>query len=213
MSYLKKIEDANKPSMNFPGGIVLGANVRTPCGPRRIEMVRADDLIVTRDNGLQPVRMIWKREVSLADIVINPDLAPVRFKPRAVGPMMPQKDVCVAADHRVLVPGYRLLGEEKTACCLLEALEFAEASDAAYVDRSAEVVTYFTLVFDTHQIFSADGLFSESFLPTTKNLAALDESLRDNMVRRFPLLKRQPDAYPAAKYKSVTGVEYLPEHV
>ncbi|MBV1869015.1 MAG: Hint domain-containing protein [Marinosulfonomonas sp.] len=213
MSYLKKIEDANKLRVNFPGGIVLGANVRTPCGPRRIEMVRPGDLIVTRDEGLQPVRMIWKREVSLADIAVNPALAPVRFKPRAVGPMMPQKDVCVAADHRILVPGYRLLGEEKTSCCLLSALEFAEASDAAYVDRSAEVVTYFTLIFDTHQVFSADGLFSESFLPTAKNLAALDETLRDNVVRCFPQLKRQPDAYPAGKYKFVTGVEYLPEHV
>ncbi|MCH7911273.1 MAG: Hint domain-containing protein, partial [Candidatus Hydrogenedentes bacterium] len=62
MSYLKKIEELNRNPTSFPGGIVEGANVRTPCGPRRVELVRAGDLIVTRDNGLQPVRAIWRRE-------------------------------------------------------------------------------------------------------------------------------------------------------
>ena len=49
-------------------GLCSGANVRTPCGPRRIEFVRKGDLIVTRDNGLQPVRMIWTQTVTQAEM-------------------------------------------------------------------------------------------------------------------------------------------------
>lgn len=212
MSYLKKIGDANKSLQVFLGGIVEGANVRTPCGPRRVELLRAGDLIVTRDNGLQPVRMVWTREITTAEMTVNVDLAPIRFKPRALGPMMPQRDLSVAPEHRVLVPGYRLFGEDQTTCCLIEARELAGVSDSAYVDRAATVVRYFTLVFDTHQIFSCNGLPIESFLPTVGTVAALDDNLRDDLVRRFPQLKREPSSYPPAEYKVVKGIQYMPDH-
>jgi hypothetical protein len=210
MSYLKKVEGDASAEIAFAGGIVEGANVRTPCGPRRIELVRPGDLIVTRDTGLQPVRMVWSRDVSCAQMAANPSLAPIRLKPRALGPMMPQKDLCLAPDHRVLVPGYRLAGLDQNASCLIEARDLAGASDAAYVDRSAEVVRCFTLIFDTHQIFCVNGLPVESFLPSAGAVACLSEEFRDALVRRFPQLRREPNSYPPAEYKVVNGVEYLP---
>ena len=33
-------------------GLGAGANLRTPCGDRRVDNLRPGDLIVTRDNGL-----------------------------------------------------------------------------------------------------------------------------------------------------------------
>ena len=211
MSYLKKIEDLNRNSINFPGGIAEGANVRTPCGPRRVELVRAGDLIVTRDNGLQPVRVVWRREVTSAEMANNIDLSPIRLKPRAIGPMMPQRDVCLAPDHRILVPGYRLLGEEKTTGCLIEARELAGTSDAVYVDCTIEIVRYFTLVFDAHQVFCTNGLL-ESFFPNAGTVSDLDDSLRDDLARLFPKLNRKRNAYPSLKYKVAAGAELLPNH-
>ncbi|MGB5558047.1 MAG: Hint domain-containing protein [Paracoccaceae bacterium] len=213
MSYLKKIDGDADAMIPFAGGIVEGGNVRTPCGPRRVELVRPGDLIVTRDTGLQPVRMVWKREVTSAQMAARPDLAPIRLKPRALGPMMPQKDLCLAPDHRVLVPGYRLAGQEKHASCLIEARELAGASDAAYVDRSAETVRCFTLIFDTHQVFCVNGLPVESFLPSASAVASLSEDFRDALVRRFPQLRREPNSYPPAEYTVLSGVEYLPSQV
>ena len=212
MSYLKKIEDLNRNSINFPGGIAEGANVRTPCGPRRVELVRAGDLIVTRDNGLQPVRVVWRREVTSAEMANNIDLSPIRLKPRAIGPMMPQRDVCLAPDHRILVPGYRLLGEEKTTGCLIEARELAGTSDAVYVDCTIEIVRYFTLVFDAHQVFCTNGLPVESFFPNAGTVSDLDDSLRDDLARLFPKLNRKRNAYPSLKYKVAAGAELLPNH-
>ncbi len=186
--------------------------MRTPCGPRRVELVRVGDLIVTRDNGLQPVRMVWRREVTTAEMASNIDLAPIRLKPCAIGPMMPQHDVCIAADHRILVPEYRLLVEEKTTGCLIEARELAGTSDAVYVDCTSEIVRYFTLVFDDHQVFCSNGLPVESFLPSAGTVSKLDDGLRDDLVRLFPMLKRKRHAYPSVKYKVADGAEYLPEH-
>ncbi len=209
MSYLKKIKGDADVIVGFAGGIVEGANVRTPCGPRRVELVRPGDLIVTRDTGLQPVRMVWKRELSATQIAVHPDLAPIRLKPRALGPMMPQRDLCLAPDHRVLVPGYRLAGVDQKRGCLIEARELAGSSDGAYVDRSAEMVRCFTLVFDSHQIFCVNGLPVESFLPTASSVAGLSEEFRDALVQRFPQLRREPNAYPPAEYTALNGIEYL----
>ncbi len=213
MSYLKKIEGEADAAIPFTGGIVEGANLRTPCGLRRVELVRPGDLIVTRDNGLQPVRMVWKREITSAQMAARPDLAPIRLKPRAIGPMMPQKDLCLAPDHRVLVPGYRLAGHDQRESCLIEARELAGSSDAAYVDRCGDRVNCYTVIFDSHQIFCVNGLPVESFLPTAGALATLSADFRDAIVRRFPQLRREPNAYPPAEYRVVQGAEYLPAQV
>ncbi len=94
-------------------------------------------------------------------------------------------------------------GRKSNASCLIEARELAGASDAAYVDRSAETVACFTLVFDTHQIFCVNGLPVESFLPTASAVASLSDDFRDALVQRFPQLRREPNSYPPAEYRAL----------
>jgi hypothetical protein len=67
----------------------------------------------------------------------DPSLAPVCLRPRAIGPMMPQRDLLVAGDHRLLIPGYRLADQPDTAAALIPAREIAGTSDTAFVDRGA----------------------------------------------------------------------------
>ncbi|MEE9387596.1 MAG: Hint domain-containing protein [Paracoccaceae bacterium] len=209
MSYLKKIKSADTFLGDFPGGIGEGANIRTPCGPRRVELVRPGDLIVTRDNGLQPVRLIWSREVRKLDITADPSAAPVHLCPRAVGPMMPRHDLTVAPDHGVLVPGYRLLGQEDTSCCLVKAGELVNSSDDAFIDTSLKISRFFTFVFDSHQVFACNGLPVESFLAGAAEIAGLKQNLRNDLVRLFPQLNREPNAYPPIGYPPVTQAQFL----
>ncbi len=95
-------------------GLCAGANLRTHCGGRRVEFLREGDLVVTRDNGLQPVRMIWTRTVTAAEIAADPSLAPIVLRPRAIGPMMPQRTLSVGSAHLLLIPVWRILDEEDT---------------------------------------------------------------------------------------------------
>lgn len=210
MSFQGKIEVENMQAADFKGGLVEGVNVRTPCGLRRIELVRPGDLIVTRNNGLQPVRMIWKRTVTQDDVRRDHDLAPICLKPRAVGPMMPQRDLRVAPDHRLLIPGYRLFGMPDDVCVLAEARELAGTSDAVFVDRSLETVNYYQMVFDSHQVLAANGLPVESFLPSATAIAALGDAMRDALVQRYPQLRNEPGAYPPAEFQIASGIEYMP---
>ncbi len=197
----------------FPGGIAEGASVRTPCGLRRVEMVRPGDLIVTRDNGLQPVRRVWKRVVSPARINADRALAPVCLLPRALGPMLPQNRVLLAPDQRVLVPGYRVSGQESTAGCLVRACDLAAGCDDAYIDFAPGDLRLFTLVFDSHQVFCANGLPVESFLANATGTIALAAHLRAELLHLFPRLKRQPHAYPRVKYRVVDAAKFLPDRL
>jgi hypothetical protein len=192
-------------------GLCAGANLRTPCGSRRIENIRKGDLIVTRDNGLQPVRLVWRRTVTHAEITADPSLAPVRLKPRAVGPMMPQRDLLVGGAHRVLIPGWRLEDVPDTMACLIPARDLAGVNDAAYIDRSADEVTYFNIVFDHHQVFTANGLPVESFLPAPSTMCALSRDVSDDITRLFPELLKSPSAYPPAEYPTPEAPRYRPD--
>lgn len=211
MTVVAKISETYVVAKAGAFGLCAGANLRTPCGPRRVENIRKGDLIVTRDNGLQPVRMVWKRSITAAEIAADPSLAPVMLKPRAIGPMMPQRDLSLGGAHRLLVPGWRLLDVPETTSCLIPARDIAGVSDAAYVDRSADQVTYYNVVFDHHQVFCANGLPVESFLPSTTNMCALDRSVTDDITRMFPELLRSPSAYPPAEYPTPEAPRYRPD--
>ncbi|MDW4499761.1 Hint domain-containing protein [Sulfitobacter sp. D35] len=206
MSYQGKFAVSELVQPTFTGGIAEGANLRTPCGLRRIEIIRPGDLIVTR-SGLEPVQMVWRRRVA-----VTPDTAPICLKPRAVGPMMPQRDLMLAPDHRVLIPGFRLLGVPDETAMLTEARRIAGTSDAVYVDMSCESVTYYQLVFDRHLVLMANGLPVESFLPDEAAIAALGGEMRTALEARYPCLRSEPDAYPGAQFPIATEVEYLPFH-
>lgn len=194
-------------------GLVGTASLRTPCGPRRAENIRPGDLIVTRDDGLQPVKMVWKRTVTEAEIAADPSLAPIRLKPRAIGPMMPQRDLRLAGGHRILVPGHRLVDMPDETSCLIAARDIANASDQAYVERECGDVTFYNLVFDAHQIFCADGLPVESFVPSKEALQALDAEAKSEIEKLFADADDLSEAMPIVHYAEPAVADYQPEFV
>ena len=179
----------------FSGGFGGDSLIRTPCGARRADMVRPDDLVVTQ-NGLKPVKLVLKRRVSRADTQAGSDSTPIRLRRRAIGPMLPEKDVLLAPDHRAVLPGYRLVGTEDNKTALLAIGEVEQQSDDAFKDRSAFGAELFTFVFDEPQVFRVSGLLVESFCPNESTLAALTGRMRADLVRLFPDLRKDVQAYP-----------------
>ncbi|WP_208349723.1 Hint domain-containing protein [Pseudaestuariivita rosea] len=190
-------------------GLASNSEIRTPCGPRRISCIRPGDLIITRDNGLQPVRMVWSYH--LHD-VLQPSKprSPVCLKTRAVGPMMPMKPLILAPDHKVLVPSYLVASaDDADQACFLAASGLAGSNALAYYDANGQAGEFFNLVFDHHEIIFANGLPVESFRPTVEALSCVDETARAEITARFPALKLQKTPFPAA-YRTIGSAEYLP---
>ncbi|SIO39933.1 Hint domain-containing protein [Rhodovulum sp. ES.010] len=210
MSFFEQIDPVVGSADAFPGGLGAGANLRTPCGPRRVENVRPGDMIVTRGNGLQPVRLVWRRTLTPEAVRATPALAPVRLTPRALGPMMPQHPLLLAPDHRMLIPGWRLADWPEDMPALVAAAEFAGVSDAAYIDRAGDGMTFYQFVFDFPQVLTVNGLPVESLVPDQQVIATLGLAERESLWQRFPQLKRDPSAYPPVEYRAAAEVEFRP---
>lgn len=210
MNMVKTIADGAVMNAGVPG-LCAGANLRTPCGERRVEFLRKGDLVVTRDNGLQPVVMIWTRVITAADMAADPAFAPVLLAPRAIAPMMPSKPLQVGGAQRLLIPGWRIEEEEDGENCLVAArdVEGLELGSAPGPDD----VTYYNVVFETPQVFCANGMPVESFTPSAQALKTLPRQVRQELQRSFPNLAPHFDDYPAPAYKRRKRVSYIPNFV
>jgi hypothetical protein len=168
-----------------------------------------------RGQPLRPartLRLVWSRTVTEADMAADPSLAPVCLRPRAIGPMMPQRDLFVAGDHRLLIPGYRLTDQPDTAAALISAREIAGTSDAAFVHRNGSDITFYNLVFDTHEVFTANGMPVESFLITDDSLEVVSPDVRARIGAALPEVACKAEAHRALGYPVAGRDSYLPEY-
>lgn len=209
MTMAKKITDGDAVKAGATG-LCAGANLRTPCGARRVEFLRKGDLVVTRDNGLQAVRMIWTRTITASEFAADPSLAPVLLAPRAIGPMMPQHELRVGGAHRLLIPGWRLLDEDDGESCLVPARDVDGLSLGS--DVKTDEVTYFNIVFDEPQVFCANGLPVESFTPNETTLRHVPSDVQDDLRALFPELGPKFADYPAPRYKMRERASYTPDY-
>ncbi len=207
MTISRKISQNDIPQTGTTG-LCAGANLRTPIGERRVEFLRPGDLVVTRDNGLQPVRLIWTRDISEAEIAADPSLAPVLLNTRAIGPMMPSRPLRIGGAHRLLIPGWRLLDEEDHINCLVPARDV----DGVSLGNETEAVeaSYFNIVFDAPQVFCANGMPVESFVPSKETLQWVPQDVKSDLRALFPDLGPEFTDYPAPAYKARARVSYAP---
>lgn len=164
-----------------------GTVISTPRGERLVEDLRADDLVVTRDHGIRPVRWVGSRELSYAQLVVRPHLKPVFFRQASLGPGLPERDLMVSPNQRVLVSNDRtaLFFSER------EILVAAKHIVSATHVRQVEVlgVTYFQILFDGHETVMANGVWTECFHPADTSLGALGNAQRGEIFELFPELQ------------------------
>jgi hypothetical protein len=172
---------------------VAGTMIATERGEMPVERLRAGDLVLTRDRGLQPLRWTGSRRV-----VARGTLAPVVFRCGAIGN---RRRLAVSPQHRMLVGDWRaelLFGETSV---------LVRAKDLVDDDRVVRVeggfVDYHHILFDRHEIVYAEGVPSESFQPGAQALGALERECRDELLALFPNLGRTSGAPVAAARRSL----------
>lgn len=162
-----------------------GTLILTGQGPRPVEDLRPGDLVVTRDNGLQPLRWTGRRSVTGRG-----DFAPVRFAAGAVGNA---RDLRVSAQHRMLLQSSAAALYFDTPEVLLSAKHMINGESISRAP--CDSVTYLHLLFDRHEIIFAESAATESFHPGAMGLSALSEASREDLFRCFPGLRSDPGAY------------------
>uniref|UniRef100_UPI002611FB06 Ig-like domain-containing protein n=1 Tax=uncultured Sulfitobacter sp. TaxID=191468 RepID=UPI002611FB06 len=176
-----------------------GTMIATPKGERKVEGLKVGDRIITRDNGMQEIRWIGHRPMSGEELVANEHLRPILIQQGALGNGLPERDMMVSPQHRVLIANDKtaLYFEEREVLVAAKHLTDMEGIDQVDVSHT----TYIHIMFDQHEVILSDGTWTESFQPGDNSLAGVGDAARDEILELFPELATREgiDAYAAAR--------------
>ncbi|OCX63055.1 hypothetical protein BFP70_12620 [Thioclava sp. SK-1] len=164
-----------------------GTVVATPKGERLVEELVEGDRVITRDNGIQQIRWVGRRDMSRADLIAAPHLKPVLIRAGSLGPNLPERDMLVSPNHRMLV------ANERTAL-FFEEHEVLVAAKHLVDNRGVKPVetlgtSYIHFMFDRHEVVLANGAWTESFQPGDMTLGSMGNAQRSEIFEIFPDLK------------------------
>jgi hypothetical protein len=182
-----------------------GCSLLADSGPRRIEDLSVGDRVVTRDNGLRPIRWIGQRRFDWRALGLNPLLRPVVVRAGALGGGLPERDLILSPNHRILFSVRNAAGGREEAFVPAHGLKGRPGVSVV----SAATVTYVQVLFDRHEAVMSEGLWSESFQPDDRSIAALGAagSAEVRGVLGTPAtgaIDGYPPARPPASGRSVT---------
>lgn len=165
-----------------------GTMVLTLQGERSIETLVAGDQVITRDNGAQTLRWSGTSHFTSADMAALTHLRPILVQADAFGPGVPARDMRVSPNHRFMVEGWRasMLFDQPEVLVRAQAM----CNDTCVtVDPDVAPVDYIHLLFDTHEVITADGTQTESFQPASDVTDGLDARVRDELLTIMPHLR------------------------
>ncbi|MDE9450754.1 Hint domain-containing protein [Aliiroseovarius sp. Z3] len=159
--------------------------ILTDRGERPIQDLRPGDMVVTRDNGLQPIRWMGQKTVSGMG-----KLAPIQI---AQGLFGNDKPLLVSPQHRMVYSGHEaaLLFAQREV--MVPAKHLLDGKDV--VVKPTDQVTYFHMMFDRHEVVFANKAATESFHPGHEGLGAIDAKAREELFGLFPELRADPRHY------------------
>ena len=176
-----------------------GTMIATASGERPVQDLAVGDRVITRDNGIQEIRWIGKRAMTGDELNRAAHLRPVLIRKGALGKGLPERDMLVSPQHRVL------MASDKTALYFDEAEVLVAAKHLTDMDGIDVVevsgTTYIHVMFDQHEVILSDGAWTESFQPGDQSLASMGDAQRAEILELFPELETEVgiEAYTAAR--------------
>ena len=176
-----------------------GTSIATPRGECLVEDLVAGDKVITRDNGIQEIRWIGAKAMDYKALAAHPHLKPVLIQKGALGNGLPERDMMVSPNHRMLVANDRtsLYFEEHEV--LVSAKHLVNNRGVHEVESMG--TTYVHFMFDRHEVVLANGAWTESFQPGDYTLKGMGNAQRSEIFALFPELKSAEglEGYTAAR--------------
>lgn len=176
-----------------------GAAIATPKGEVAVERLNVGDKVFTRDNGAQEIAWVGSKKLNAAEMQRQKDLIPVMIAQGALGNGLPERDLMVSPQHRVLLSSDRaaLYFEEREVLSAAKHLVGLPG-----ITRAAPMATrYIHFMCENHEVVLSNGAWTESFQPGSGSLNGLEKQQRNEIFKLFPELKVKEGltAYGAAR--------------
>jgi hypothetical protein len=154
-----------------------------------VEDLQVGDLVMTLDEGLQPVRWIGCNRVDSKDLSRNTRLRPIRIKANALGVGQPEQDLLVSRQHRIMVRSViaeRIFGTNEV---LIPANKLL-CIDGVEEETPAADIEYWHFLFDAHQLVWSNGALTESLYTGPEALRTVSQEARAEIETLFPEICR-----------------------
>lgn len=161
-----------------------GTKIATLRGETPVERLLVGDKVVTRDNGVQELRWIGQKKVDWRLMTANPHLKPVLIRQGSLGNDMPERDLMISQNHRVLVTNERTALQFDAGEVLVAAKHLIGGLSVRSIDSIG--TTYIHFMFDRHEVVLSDGIWTESFQPTDTSLKGFGNAQRAEIFELFP---------------------------
>lgn len=161
---------------SIPACYAPGTLIDTPLGPRCIEQLREGDQIWTADNGAQTIRWIWNGTVPIEDV--RNDAYPVLIRAGALAPGLPNDDLIVSPQHRMLVGAAGQLEDHFEDEVFVPARSLTSLPGIRLM-RGKKSVRWHHLACERHEVVRANGCLSESLYLGPMVLRNLPRNIRD----------------------------------
>ena len=186
------------------GVVCFGADamIETVDGPVPAGSLKVGDLVLTRDDGYQPIRWVGHRTLTASDLAANPAFRPIRIRQGALGGGLPDADLIVSPQHRVLARSKiaeRMFGTRE----VLVAAKQLVVTEGIDIAEDLATVTYVHFLFDAHQIVISNGAETESLYTGDEALKSIPAEARAEILGLFPELAE--DAVRPAARKMLSG--------
>lgn len=188
-SFFQTDEDLNE--VGIPC-FVAGTRIATPHGFARVEDLAIGDALVTYPTAKAAtssarILRIFQRKLSAVDLAASARLRPIRIAAGALGCGLPERDLWVSRQHRMLLRSRiaeRMFGVEEV---LMPAIKLVGLPGIT-VDESVSEVTYFHILMPKHEVIFAEGAPTESLFTGPGAFDALSPEARVEILTLFPEL-------------------------
>ncbi len=185
------ITDTAFVTINSVPCFVAGTMISTPDGDVLVECLKPGMMVLTHDNGPQPVRWVGRRVVPALD-----NYAPIHIARNTIGR---HDALYLSPQHRVLIRdalAELLFGDTEV---LVSAKDLVNGHSVRRVEGGE--VEYVHILFDEHQVVYSAGLATESFLPGPQTAKSFEEEIVAEICSLFPEIDPETGAgySPAAR--------------
>lgn len=142
-----------------PMCFLRGTSIMTPTGETCVEDLQIGDLVETVRGESMAVKWIGRDLYKRSGPSWNDSVVPIRIARHAIDQRTPHRDLYVSPGHALLIDGVLIRAKD-----LVNGISIAPALPA-----DGEMIEYFHIVLDTHEVILAEGAAAETFLVAAHN--------------------------------------------
>ncbi len=140
-----------------PHCFLPGTRILTSQGEVPIEELRIGDQVVTVRGEAKPIKWVGRQSFKKSGPAWQDSVLPIRIARSAIDEGTPHRDLYVSPWHALLIDGF-----------LMRAMDLVNGTSIAPVlPCDMQVIKYFQIVLDTHEVILAEGAPAETLLVTS----------------------------------------------